>query len=93
MHLNRRTLAGISGALVFTLTLGLSSVAAEDGNTVIGDGFQIQLSAGVNAAVNGLGDNTSAGATDAMDDTVGIVDQENEQVGQGVPEEEVSEED
>lgn len=88
MHLDRKALAGVSGVLVFALTLGFSTASLDQSGAVINGNFGIQSSAGANAAIDGFDNNTSAGATDAMDGTVDIVDQEKEQVGQGNPEEE-----
>ncbi len=83
MTLNKKTLAGISGVLVFALVLGISSVPAENPNVMINkDNYGIQSSAGATAAIGETGNNTVAGATGAVEDSVGVVDVENDFVGQ-----------
>lgn len=83
MNLNKKTLAGISGVLVFALILGISSVSAGNPNSMIDkDNYGIQSSAGANAAIGENGNNTVAGVNGAVEDSVGVIDVEDNVVGQ-----------
>jgi len=83
MNLDKRTIAGVSGILVFTLVLGISSAAADKNAMFITSAYGIQSSAGANAAINDNGQTTVAGAMGAVDETIGVVDTDNNLVGQG----------
>ena len=87
MNLNRKLIAGVSGLLVTALAIGLSS-GTENYNIENGT-IRIQASAGVNAAVNGAKGITVAGASNAVEGTIGIVDADKYMVGQAVVEEEL----
>lgn len=83
MNFDKKTLAGVSGLLVFALVLGLSSVSFEHSSEMIDkDNYGIHSSAGANSAFGETGSNTVAGANGAVDESVGIVDIENSVVGQ-----------
>ena len=83
MNLNKKTLAGISSVLVFALVLGISSVSVGTPDYMIDkDNYGIQSSAGANAAIGQTGNNTVAGVNGAVEDAVGVVDVENDIVGQ-----------
>lgn len=86
MNLDKRTIAGVSGILVFSMVIGLSSATADGYVAVDKDIFGIESSAGANAAINGSGDKNVAGATGAVDGTIGVVDTDKDTVGQGVQE-------
>ena len=81
MHLDKKTIIGTSGILVFALVLGISSVTVD--NTVNKDSYGIHSSAGANAAI-GNNSNTVAGANGAVDESLGVVDTDGYVVGQGV---------
>ena len=85
MNFDKKSLVGVSGVLVFTLVLGLSSfsVSNSNKNMMDKDSHGIQSSAGANAAIGDNGNNTVAGANGAVEDTIGVVDVENTVVGQG----------
>ena len=83
MNFDKKTVAGVSGVLVFALVLGLSSASAGNtGEMIDKDNYGIHSSAGANAAFGETGSNTVAGANGAVDESVGIVDIENSVVGQ-----------
>lgn len=84
MNFDRKTIVGVSSVLIFTLVLGLSAFAADDVTTVMIDkgNYGIHSSAGVNGAINDNGNNTVAGATGAVDESVGVEDVEDNVVGQ-----------
>lgn len=83
MNFDKKTLVGVSGVLVFALVLGISSATVDHSNMMIDkDSYGIQLSAGANAAIGETGNNTVAGANGAVEDSVGVIDVENDIVGQ-----------
>ena len=84
MHLDKKTIIGTSGILVFALVLGISSVTVD--NTVNKDSYGIHSSAGANAAI-GNSSSTVAGANGAVGETLGVVDTDGYVVGQGVEDE------
>ena len=86
MNLDRKTLAGVSGVLVFTLILGISSVSLDNANQNMIDknSYGILSSAGASAAIGDNGANTVAGANSAVDESIEVVEVENTVVGQGV---------
>lgn len=92
MKLDKRTLAGVSGVLVFALVIGLTSVSFDKSNQemIDKDHYGIYSSAGANAAINDNGNTTTAGANGALEDLVGVVDKDNTLVGQS-PEDNKSE--
>lgn len=85
MNLDKKTLAGVSGVLVFALVLGVSAVAVDNSNSNMIDKnlYGIQSSAGASAAIGDSGSNTAAGVNGAVEYSVGVVDVENTVVGQG----------
>lgn len=83
MNFDKKTLAGVSGVLVFALVLGVSSVSFDHKNSMMSkDNYGIHSSAGSNAAISDNGKNTTAGVNGAVDESVGVVDVENIVVGQ-----------
>ena len=88
MNLNIKTLAGVSGIIVFALVLGSSAVSMDHSNSMMDkENYGIHTSAGANAAISDNGNNTTAGANNAVEETVGVENVENIIVGQS-PEEE-----
>ena len=85
MNFDRKTIAGVSGVLVFALVLGLTAFTVDESksNMVYKDNFGIHSSAGANGAINDNSNNIAAGANGAVDESVGVVDVENILVGQG----------
>ncbi len=86
MSLDRKILAGVAGILVLALLLGISSTTSDKHYAVNTELYGIQSSAGANAAIHAAGNTTVAGATSAVEDTLGIVNTDNQIVGQGVQE-------
>ena len=83
MNFDKKTLAGVSGVLVFALVLGVSAVSVDHSNSMLEqDYYGIHSSAGANAAINDNGNNTTAGANGAVEESVGVVEGENIVVGQ-----------
>ena len=79
MRLDKKTIIGTSGVLVFALLLGCSSFSVSN-NMIDMESYGLHSSAGVNAAI---GNNiTSAGATGAVDGTIGVVGTDGDVVGQ-----------
>ena len=85
MNLDRKTMAGVSGVLVFALVLGLTSFSIDKSNNdmINKDNYGIHSSAGANGAINDSSNNIAAGANGAVDESVGVVDVEDVLVGQG----------
>ena len=83
MNFDKKTLAGVSVILVLTLVLGISSSLTDKNVTFSSESYGIQSSAGANSAINDSGNNTVAGATGAVDETIGVVDTDNDLVAQG----------
>ena len=82
MRFDKKTIIGTSGVLVFALLLGCSSISLDNKNMIDQDTYGIQSSAGANAAI-GHHDTTVAGATGAVDGSVGVVDTNGVIVSQG----------
>lgn len=84
-NINKEIVAGVATALaaciiITSIPWNFSSGTAEDANTEI---YSFQSSAGASAAIGDAEDNTIAGASGAVSgDTVGIVDVDNNTVGQ-----------
>ena len=87
MNFDKKTLAGVSGVLVLALAIGASSVSMDHSNSMMSqENYGIHSSAGANAAISDKGNNTTAGATGAVEESVGVENVENIIVGQS-PEE------
>lgn len=86
MNLDKKTLVGVSGVLLFTLVLGISAVSVDASNKtmVSQNSYGVLVSAGANAAISDAGNVTVAGANGALDESVGVVNIENAIVGQGM---------
>ncbi len=82
MRFDKKTIIGTSGILVFALLLGCSSISFDKTNMIDEETYGILSSAGANAAI-GNSDTTVAGATGAVDGSIGVVDTDNVVVGQG----------
>lgn len=84
MNFDKKTLAGVSGVLVFTLVLGASAFTVDHSNSMMSkENYGIHSSAGANAAISDKGNNTTAGVNGAVEESVGVVDVEDIVVGQG----------
>ena len=86
MNFDKKTLVGVSSVLVFTLVLGLSAVSVDASHKtmVSQNSYGILVSAGASAAISDAGNVTVAGASGALDESVGVVNVENVIVGQGM---------
>ena len=81
MRFDKKTIIGTSTVLAFTLVLGASSFSVANKNMIDKENYGILSSAGANAAID-HNSTTAAGATGAVDDTVGVVEGENLLVSQ-----------
>lgn len=82
MNFDKKTMAGVGSILVLTLFLGVSSVTIGNGTILDNTEYGLMASAGANAAFGNTNTN-AAGATGAVDGTVGIVGGDGQIVGQG----------
>lgn len=82
MRFDKKTIVGTSGVLVFALALGCSSISLDNKKMIDQDTYGILSSAGANAAI-GDHDTTVAGATGAVDASIGVVDTDSAVVSQG----------
>ncbi|MBR2046521.1 MAG: SH3 domain-containing protein, partial [Agathobacter sp.] len=80
MRLDKKTIIGTSGVLVFALLLGCSSFSVSN-NMIDMKAYGIHSSAGANAAIGN--NSTAAGATGAVDGTIDVVGTDGVVVGQG----------
>lgn len=82
MSFDKKTIVGVAGVLVFTLVLGISSALAGNSNLYENTEYSLFSSAGANAAI-GVSNTNAAGATGAVDGSVGVVGTNSNIVGQG----------
>ncbi len=80
MRFDKKTIIGTSGVLVFALLLGCSSLTVDNKNMIENNNYGILSSAGANAAIGN--NSTAAGATGAVDGSIGVVDTDGVVVGQ-----------
>lgn len=80
MRFDKKTIIGTSGVLVFALLLGCSSMTVDNKTMIENDNYGILSSAGANAAIGN--NSTAAGATGAVDGSVGVVGTDGVVVGQ-----------
>lgn len=84
MNFDRKTIAKVSGVLIFSLVLGISAVSLDDSNEKMRpEECGITASAGANAAISNAVNTTTAGANGAVDEVVDVVNVDNSVVGQG----------
>ena len=72
MRFDKKTIIGTSGVLVFALLLGCSSLKVDKENMIMKENYGILSTAGANAAIADH-NTTVAGATGAMDSSIGVV--------------------
>lgn len=84
MHLDKKTMIGVSGVCAFVLIFGIVSFTSD--NIVDKDVYGIHSSAGANAAI-GNSTNTVAGANGAVDDSLGVIGTDGYIVSQSVADE------
>ena len=81
MRFDKKTIIATSGVLVFALLLGSSSLTANNKNMIVKENYGILSTAGASAAI-GNHDITVAGATGAVDASIGVVSTDGVVVGQ-----------